>query len=340
VTDGVIEPTGKKRKTNGVSPREYARLRTVAFGSQSVKDVVKTDDAPAHDPWDDDDAAMVPEDPRFDYLEKKKPIRAPTTLKEAPISLLAGAKDVPAVAKPKPGTSYNPVFEDWDALLTTEGAKEVEAEKKRLHNARLEEGKAARIVAATREAERDEGLLTEDESAWEGFESEFEEEWLIKKRPERKTPTQRRKVERRKERERAEQWQKKEKQRVEMEKRIGVLKKQIDKEARESAVVAEAGVEGENKAETDEIVLRRRRLGKDVYIYHRYSCVPCFANTNLQSPGTSARVGPPRRAARFITATQARGKSAQRAVSTCAAQWEDGDTEGHPTAKEEEEDVY
>jgi len=340
VTDGVIEPTGKKRKTNGVSPREYARLRAVAFGSQSVKDVLQTDDAPAHDPWGDDDAAMMPEDPHFDYLEKKKPIRAPTTLKEAPISLLAGAKDVPAVAKPKPGISYNPVFEDWDALLTAEGAKEVEAEKKHLHNARLEEEKAARIAVATREAERDEGLLTEDESAWEGFESEFEEEWLTKKRPERKTPTQRRKVERRKERERAEKWEKKEKMRVEMEKRIGALKKEVDKNARERAVMAKADVEGENEGEVDGTMLRRRRLGKDVYIYHRYSCVPCFANINLQSPRTSARIGPPRRAARFIAATQARGKFAQRAVSTCAAQWEDGDTEGHPTAKEEEEDVY
>ncbi|KAL2050214.1 hypothetical protein ABVK25_009575 [Lepraria finkii] len=261
VTDGVIVPSSKRRKTNGVNPREYGRLREVAYGSKSVKDVIKTDDAPEYDPW-----AVNPEeeDPKVSYLEKKKPIRAPSTLKEAPISLAAGKGAVPAVPAPKPGTSYNPVFYDWDALLTAEGEKEVEAEKKRLRETTLEQERLARIAAA--EKERDNDIQTEDESAWEGFESDYEAaEWLKKRRPERKTPSERNKIKRRKETERREKWEKKEKERERQQKQIGeIIKKAKEMQKTKALVKVRGEEEGVEQQEVDERVLRRRKLGKDM----------------------------------------------------------------------------
>lgn len=264
ITDGVIEPSSKKRKTNGVSLREYERLREVAYGSQSVKDVIKSDGTPHHDPW-----AQKPEeleDPRFSYLEKAKPIRAPPTLKEAPISLAAGKGEVCAIPAPKPGTSYNPVFQEWNALLITEGKKEVEAEKKRLQEAELDQERSEHIAVA--EKERDLDVQTEDESAWEGFESDFEgAEWLKKKRPERKTPSERNKIKRRKEAEKKEKWAKAQKEREKRERQIGEIIKKAKEETKQTTL-AKALVDtgSEDSEEVDERVLRRRKLGKDVYV--------------------------------------------------------------------------
>jgi len=207
------------------------------------------------------------QDPRFSYLEKAKPVRAPPTLKEAPISLAAGKGEVRAIPAPKPGTSYNPVFQEWDALLTAEGKKEVEAEKKRLQEATLEQERLERIAAA--EKERDLDIQTEDESAWEGFESDYEgAEWLKKKRPERKTPSERNKIRRRKEVERKEKWEKAQKEREKRERQIGeIIKKAKDDAKQKGLVAARADAEGQDgDEEVDERVLRRRKLGNDTYV--------------------------------------------------------------------------
>ena len=268
ITDGVIEPRSKKRKTNGVSPREYERLREVAYGSQTVKDVIRTDDAPDHDPW----AAKPDEekqDPKFSYLEKAKPIRAPPTIKEAPISLAAGKGEVPAVPAPKPGTSYNPVFEDWDALLTTEGQKEVEAEKKRIREAVLEQERLARIAAAQNEQDYGNGVQTEEESAWEGFESDYEgAEWLKKKRSERKTPAERNKINRRKEAERREKWAKKEREKEKQERRLADIVRVAKEEAKRRELMRIDRGTVEVQEELNDMVLRRRKFGKDAYVDH------------------------------------------------------------------------
>ncbi|MCJ1394250.1 hypothetical protein MMC18_007128 [Xylographa bjoerkii] len=199
VTDGVLESSSKRRKHNGVSPQEYERLKLHAYGGERItKDIIKTDINPHYDPWAENNVEV--QDPRFSYLDKAKPVRAPKSLTEAPISLLESSKAMPAVTKPRPGTSYNPAFEDWDQLLTEECNNEVGAEKKRRQEAKAEEEHLSRIAAA--QNERDD-LLTEDESAWEGIESEYEGvEWLKKRRPERKSPAERNKVNRRKEAER------------------------------------------------------------------------------------------------------------------------------------------
>ena len=244
-----------------MSPREYERLREVAYGSQTVKDIIKNHDAPDHDPW----AVRPPEEEpesQFSYLDKTKPIKAPATLKEAPVSLVAGSRNVPAVPAPKPGTSYNPVFQDWDALLIAKGEKEIEAEKKRRRETELEQQRLDRIAAA--DVERDTDIQTEDESAWEGFESDYEgAEWLKKRRRERKTPAERNKVKRRKEAERSEKWEKKMKEREKQQRQIGEIASQMKKEAKARALV-KAGLE--RPKEVDYQVLRRRGLGKDPYV--------------------------------------------------------------------------
>ena len=264
ITDGVIEVPSKKRKRDGVSRKDYERLKQVAYNGHQIKDIVKTVEVPSHDPWEVD-PAQDSVDPRFDYLERKKPTVMPNTLKEAPISLLENGKSLPAVQKPRPNTSYNPLFEDWSALYHAEGEKAVTAERNRLAEERLHLERLQRIAEAEKERERDDDLQTEEESAWEGFESEVDEVDFKKKRPERKTPQERRKVERRKEKEREEMMVKRTKEREKAERRILEFKRQVEKDAKEKSQARVAKQSKEDAEEDlDSTALRRRKLGKDV----------------------------------------------------------------------------
>ncbi|KAL8872535.1 MAG: hypothetical protein Q9174_001855 [Haloplaca sp. 1 TL-2023] len=272
VTNGIIEPSSKRRKGNGVKPEEYERLRGVAYGGGSVsKEVIETDDAPNHDPWTL--APEVVEDPnlQLSYIEKPRPVKAPSTLKQPPISVLANSTTLPAVPKPKPGTSYNPVFQDWSALLDSAGAREVSAEQARLATAAAEEKEQARIAAAQAKDDETDYYKTEEESAWEGFESEYEgAEWLKKKRPERKTPAERNKVKRRKEAEREEKREAQRKKTEKQAKQIESIAKEVQREARArdkmSNAVALRHDSGSDSSDDDEDineeVLRRRKFGK------------------------------------------------------------------------------
>ena len=258
MTDGVLEPSSKRRK-NSISPKEYQRLREVAYGAQTVKDIIKSDGAPDHDPWADKHPEDDEPESKFSYLEKIKPIRAPGTLKEAPVSLLAGPRTVPAVATPKPGNSYNPVFQDWDALLVHEGQKEIEAEKKRRREAQLEQERLDRI--ADIESDRDADIQTEEESTWEGFESDYEgAEWLKKRRPERKTQAERNRINRRKEAERREKWEKKSKEIEKQQRQIGEIARQMRLDAK--ARTLEKAKLVENPKEVDSQAMKRRSLGR------------------------------------------------------------------------------
>ena len=249
-----------------MSPQEYARLRVVAYGNQSVKDVIKTDDAPERDLWAAPEPDNEIQDPRFSYLEKSKPIRAPPTITQAPVSLAAGRGSIPAVPEPRPATSYNPDFHEWDAVVATEGQKAVEAERRRLQEAALEQQRLERIAAAENEQERDHDVQTEEESAWEGFESDYEgADWLKKKRPERKTPAERNRVKRRKEMERQEKVEKKEKERQKQSKQMGDIISKSRQEAKAKALVR-AEVTEEPVEKADDRVLRRRNFGKDPYV--------------------------------------------------------------------------
>lgn len=261
VTDGIIEPSKKRQKGNGVSHAVYERLRRIAYANYNASKItIRTDDSPHYDPWalTDDDAVQ---DSRFSYLDKSKPIRAPPTLNEAPISLVIGAGPFPAVLQPKAGMSYNPLFQDWNELLTQEGKKEVEAEERRLREGEEEKTKQDRIAAAA--SDEEEAFQTEDESAWEGFESEFEESiWLKKRRPERKTPAERNKILRRKAAERQAKCDLQLKKRRQQAHAIKEIARRVEHEA--NARMSKTQQEIPPSAEMDDRNLRRRKLGKDV----------------------------------------------------------------------------
>ncbi|KAI4146981.1 MAG: hypothetical protein LQ341_001924 [Variospora aurantia] len=274
VTDSLIEPSSKRRRSNGVSFREHERLKKLAYGGESVrKDVVESNEVPSHDPWAPPHSDSSKRDPQYSYLDPPKSIKPPSTLQKAPISLLASTASLPAVPKPKAGISYNPVYQDWDALLTSAGTAEVAAERKRLADAAAEQEKQAFIAAAQNERE-DNDYKTEDESAWEGFETENEvAEWLKKKRPERKTPTERNKVKRRKEAERQAKWEAQMKKREKQARQIGNIAKDVEKEAKAKAsstavIVAKSGDDDDDdsgddvdREGIDDSILRRRKLG-------------------------------------------------------------------------------
>lgn len=259
MTDGVFEPSSKRRKSNGVSHKEYERLQKMAYGGGSTsKDVVKQGDAPSYDPWASE-SSEEDHNPRLNFLEKPKPIRAPKTLKEAPISLIQGGLVYPAVPRPRAGASYNPMFEDYDKVLVQEGEKEVNAEKKRLREAELEQQRLDKIRQIQEERE---DVHTEDESAWEGIESEYEgEAWLKKRRPERKTPVQRNKAKRRKEAERQAKWDSKMKKRAQQAQRITEIAHEVDSKEKARGVILATTEDPSQWQETD-APLRRRALGK------------------------------------------------------------------------------
>lgn len=263
VTDGVIEPSTKRHKRNGVSFQEYERLKRIAIGRGTIsKDVIKSDGAPDHDPW----AVTGTEnehDPRFTYLEKPKPIKAPTTLKEPPVSLLLGGEAAPAVSAPKGCASYNPEFEEWSQLLIKEGEREVEAEKKRLRAMELERELEDRIAVAQYE---EDGRQPEDESAWEGFESEYENsEWLKKRRPERKTPAERNRVKRRKAAERQRRLELQTRRMAQQAQQIPSIARNVNDEANARMFAKVRGPAPTSAVAADEM-LRRRRFGKHSFV--------------------------------------------------------------------------
>lgn len=253
-------PKSKKAK---VSRKELDKLRAIAYGGDQVhKDVVQTGDSADHDPW----AVQEPvNDPRFSFLEEKKPTKEPVTLKEPPISLAKGGRPVPAVLKPEAGKSYNPLLEDWANLIEREGNKEVEAEKKRLQEAREEAERIERAIAAAAEPEDDDDNNESTwESEWEGF-SDTEVTALRQKRPERKTPAQRNKFKRRKEAERQAKHEAKLKEKEKQAQRIKELAKSVEEKEKARAAAQEVAriVTEDASSDEAEIELRKRRFGKN-----------------------------------------------------------------------------
>jgi nucleolar protein 53 len=260
-TNGIIEP--KRQRTSYVSHKELLRLQKVADGRQE-KSIVEVTEA-SYDPWDvQRDIEEATQDPRFSFLEKAKKKVAPPTLKHKPISLAANGKAIPAVKRPEGGFSYNPMFEEWDERLQTEGERELQAEKKRQAAAeaeRLKQEAAAKSAAEAEAAEAKADLSEwEEDSAWEGFESGVEDVKLNAKRPERKTQVQRNKIKRRKEAERqakmAADIKKKNEQVAEAKK----IAKALSAKAKERKL---AIIENDDdSSEGDDLELRRRKLGK------------------------------------------------------------------------------
>ncbi|KAK7996438.1 hypothetical protein PG989_004478 [Apiospora arundinis] len=262
-SDGIVP--AKRLRTNYVTHKELTRLRKVADGHHELT-VEFTEDV--HDPWATSVVEKQPDEVVPDIRTEKK--KAPKSIAQAPISLAASGKRVPAVVKPTGAFSYNPSFPEYEARLAEESEKAIAAENKRLAQEeadRLKQEAAARSAAEAEAAEARAQLSEwEEDSEWEGFQSGGEELAVSKKRPERKTQQQRNRIKRRKEEER----------RLKHEAKTQVRKAQLEeikklaKEARErdqsmALIQAEAAGRGDDSdasiEETDEAV-RRRQLGK------------------------------------------------------------------------------
>lgn len=255
VTDGVVEPASKKAKKDWVSKKEVARLRQVADRITHLDSEQIDGPGTAFDLWATE-PAIVPAEQTSEYVPKSKPKVAPPTIKRAPLAMTASGKPVRAVKIPDAGTSYNPSFEEWDDLLNRVGAEEVAAEQERQAQAQAEADKQARIAAA---AADEVANRTDNESEWEGFETEADEtETIQQKRARRKTPAERNKIKRRKEAERL----------AKHEQRMGDKRKQAEQimqamislaEKNENALATQQDTEDNNS--DDDTKLRRRKLG-------------------------------------------------------------------------------
>lgn len=260
--DGIASGSSKRSKNGTYVPhKDVQRLKNLAAGGAS-KDVTLNESV-SHDPWA---AEPVPtDDQTFSFLDKSQPIREPKTLRYAPISLAANGKPFPAVKKPAAGKSYNPDFEAWESHIAAAGEREVEAEKKRLREAQAEAERMEKALAeaAKPDPKSDDEYESAFESEWEGIQSEAEDSYLNKKRPERKTQPERNKIKRRKEAEAKIKWEKAMKKRDEQHARVKEIAKAVAKRDAERKLQLAAGdVQSDDSDDNEVEVLRRRKLGK------------------------------------------------------------------------------
>lgn len=217
-----------------------------------------------YDPWAVEPTAptAVVQKKKNEWVQEPPRAKAPSTLAKQPISLSANGKSVPAVPKPAGGYSYNPVVTDYMSRLEKEGEKALEVERKRLEALEADERRqeaAARSAAEAEAAEARADLSEWDEdSAWEGFESEAE--GVSAKRPKRKTPAQRNKVKRRKAEEGRLKHEAAMKRKEAQAKHIKELVEQVEQRRQELAVQKMEMSDGESEGNDEE--LRRRQLGK------------------------------------------------------------------------------
>jgi len=262
ITDGVVELSSKRQKTDWISKKEVQRLKDSLHDHSrlSVTQVAEEEEkSSGFDLWapNDSSSAVVGNERREDYVPKPRTKVAPLTLRRAPIAMTTNGKPVPAVTRPDAGTSYNPSFEDWDDLLTREGQKEVEAEQARLRHAQIEAEREARIQAMAEAETDDRG----EESTWEGFDTDQDEAGTLgRKPPRRKTPAERNKIKRRKEAERLAKHEKNTADRRRQAAQMEALLNQMI-EADQSAAAELVPSDQTQEEIGDDTRLRRKRLG-------------------------------------------------------------------------------
>lgn len=261
-SDGILP--AKRPRTTYVTHKELVRIKQVADGHH--ESTVEVTDA-TYDPWAVGPVAaptaVTEPTEKNEWIPEPKKAKAPSTLTKQPISLAANGKAVPAVPKPVGGYSYNPVVTDYMNRLEQEGEKALEAERKRQEAAEAERKKqeaAARSAAEAEAAEARAELSEWDEdSAWEGFESEAEG-GVNTKRPKRKTPAQRNRVKRRKAEEGRLKHEAAMRRKEEQAKRIKELVESVEEKQQRLALEKTEMSDGESEGNDEE--LRRRQLGK------------------------------------------------------------------------------
>lgn len=265
ISDGLVP--NKRVKKDWVSHKELSRLKRVADGQHD--NTIEVRDA-TYDVWG---AAPEPSPVEAVVASTKSVVKAPKSLKQKPISLLASGKQVAAVPKPTGGYSYNPDFHEYEARLNTESEKAVEAERKRLaaeEAERLRQEAAARSAAEAEAAEaRAELSEWEDDSEWEGLTSGVEDDDRPEiKAPKRKTQTQRNRTKRRKEEEALAKHRAAMKERRAQEQRIKEIAEEVAQRDAERQLVLQSNAADNDDEELDDIEaddvskLRRRQIGK------------------------------------------------------------------------------
>lgn len=264
ISDGLVP--AKRVKKDWVSNKELSRLKRVADGQHD--NTIEVRDA-TYDVWG---AAPEPNPVEAVVASTKPVIKAPKTIKQKPISLLASGKQVAAVPKPTGGYSYNPDFHEYEARLNAESEKAVEAERKRLaaEEAERQRQEAAARSAAEADAAEARAELSEweDDSEWEGFTSGVEDgDRPELKTPKRKTQTQRNRAKRRKEEEALAKHRAAMKERRAQEQRIKEIAEEVaQREANRQLALhsgAQDDVEELDDIEADDVSkLRRRQIGK------------------------------------------------------------------------------
>ncbi|TGJ85278.1 hypothetical protein E0Z10_g3484 [Xylaria hypoxylon] len=255
-SDGII-PT-KRTRREYVTVKELSRLRKVADGHH--ESTVEITDA-SYDPW-----AVVPEPAASDVVQDKRDDKkkAPKSFAQEPISLLASGKTISAVPKPAGGHSYNPKFEDYEARYIEECNKAVEAEKKRLAGEEAERIKAEAASRSAAEADAAEARAElsewEEDSEWEGFQSDGEELRQTVKKLKRKTKADRNRIQRRKDEERRLKHEAKTKLRKEQLERIKQIAQEVAE--RDQALALAKAEESDSSMASNDEVLRRKQLGK------------------------------------------------------------------------------
>ncbi|KAK3949991.1 ribosome biogenesis protein Nop53/GLTSCR2 [Pseudoneurospora amorphoporcata] len=274
VTDGVLP--SKRLRATYVTHKELTRLKRVADGhhTTTVEVVDATFDAWA-DPEEDKKKQM--EESLYNFLPKVDKAKAPKTLAQQPISLAATGKQLPAVPKPKGDKSYNPAFTDYSERYQSELRKAEEAERKRLEELEKERLKAEAAAKSRAEAEaaekRAELSEWEDDSAWEGAESDADGLSSKKKRPERKTQAQRNKIKRRKAEEQRLKHEAAIKKKEAEVARVKHIAKELELAEKERQLALQKAEKAANnnpgddtasleEEDDDDVELRRRQLGK------------------------------------------------------------------------------
>jgi len=254
--NGIYESASKRRKGDWVSKQDVQRLKKTINTTSHLQDNNGPEEQQNFDLWDLTPVS-TPAD-NLEYVPQPRKKVAPPTIRKAPLPLTANGKPVRPVQQPKAGSSYNPDFDEWNQAIIQAGDQEVEAEKKRIQEAEKETEKQARIQAAI---EDDNAGRTDDESAWEGFETDNDDsQALKKKRPSRKTPAERNKATRRKEAERKAKHERKMADRKKMGDELARLLASGDMQPAEHDA-ALAQLEAEDSESGDDAKLRRRKRG-------------------------------------------------------------------------------
>ncbi|KAI0863192.1 ribosome biogenesis protein Nop53/GLTSCR2 [Xylaria cubensis] len=257
-SDGIISP--KRTRREYVTVKELSRLQKIADGNHEL--TVEVTDA-SYDPW-----AIVPEPTTSDVVKDKRDEekKAPKTLHEKPISLLASGKTIPAVPKPAGDYSYNPRFEDYEARYTEECNKAVEAETIRLAQEEADRLKAEAAARSAAEAEAAEARAElsewEEDSEWEGFQSGGEELRQTVKKQKRKTKADRNRIQRRKDEERRLRHEAKTKIRKEQLERIKQIAQEVAERDQALALAKAEAEESDSSMASNDEKLRRKQLGK------------------------------------------------------------------------------